>query len=287
MIVFGNLVYYIFWPLLFLQTLYKKKLSHQKKWIILSIFTFTTVLINPASAKYGFAFLLFILFRLKFSNIYAHNLFLISIIFSCLLIEFVPRYLLFNPLDIGFKTFRYKAFFTEPAYLGYWSAFAAYESLKLRKFKKSVIYLGLLVLSSSVGAFIYFFLTLLTRSSKRYILIAILFGILIFFFFENQIISKISSDSYSMIFRIENLTLAWESIIKNYGVPQGFGPLNVKTDQIGIMSGLLFFKAYGLLLLPLVFLIRFKVIRFIPALFLFLMVGNYWETPLLWHLKKK
>lgn len=286
MIFFGNLVYYLYWPFLFIQTLFKK-LRHKRTWNLLVAFTLITIVINPLTAKYGFVFLLFTLFRLKFPKIYTSNFFLFLILTSCILIEFVPKNLLFNPLDSGFRLLRYKAFFTEPAYLGYWSAFAGYESLVSRKYWKAAIFISLLFFSTSVGAFIYFFLSLIANKSRKIHLFAILFLILSLLIFQDQFFSKISDDSLSRVYRIQNFLLAWEYVLDNFGIPKGFGPIVINSDEIGVMSGLLYIKAFGVLIIPLIIIIRFKVTRFIAASFIFLMVGNFWETPLLWHLKKK
>lgn len=286
MIFFGNLVYYLYWPLLFIQTLYKK-LRHKRIWILLVAFTLITIAINPLTAKYGFVFLLFSLFRLKFPEIYSSNFFLFLIVASCVLIEFVPENLLFNPLDTGFRVYRFKAFFSEPAYLGYWSAFAGYESLVSRKYWKATIFISLLFFSTSVGAFIYFFLSVISNGSRKINLIGILILILSISIFQDQFFSKISTDSLSRLYRMQNFFLTWEYISDNFGIPRGFGPITINNDEIGITSGLLYVKAFGVLIIPLLIIIRFKIIRFIAASFLFIIVGNFWETPLLWHLKKK
>lgn len=287
MFLFGNLAFYIFWPLVTLQAVVKKTIRHPRVFFTLLFFTIGITVLNPSSAKYGLAFMAFVLFRLKLNRPERYSRLAILMILSCLLIEIFPRDLLFNPDNVGFRFWRYKAFFTEPAYLGYWSAYLAYELWRLNKFKQAFVFLVLLIMSSSVGAFLYFGLNFLYSGSKRVGILGVFLSIALFLLFKEQALAKAGADSLSRIYRIDNFLLTFRSIIESIGAPQGFGPLIIENKEVGVMSGLLFVKAFGFLLLPLYFILPHRLFRPIQAIFLFFMVGNFWETPFLWHFRKR
>lgn len=187
---------------------------------------------------------------------------------------------------------RSKALFSEPAFLGYWSSFLIFLSIKHQKHIHAIVFSGLLFISFSVGAFFYalllFNIFFKIKSIKVYIIIILSLFAFVFLGFKDQTLLKISSASASL--RFENVIFLYQEILKNFFIPYGAAPFKV-TGTLETFSSLSFIMILAKVISPFALLISSVLIfyklgikKIFPLIFIMLMSGNYWETPILLNL---
>lgn len=290
-IFFGNLSGTIFWILVLIAVLtglvYKKKISLPSLFYIEALLLISISVAYPDSAKYNFSFILLRIYTFIWPISLKNLSFLVL---ASLLIYFVPSSILqFEPLhgDTLFK--RQSGFFTEPAYFGYWSGYFVYISRVKKNIIGQIISAILLICSLSIGAFI-FTLLLCSKNIRNTLVLFLMVFVFVFFtdnYISNQFFLKMDLNGLSAVNRIANLDIASRAILNNAFLPSGFGPLLIRGEGVGVTSFLLLYlKAFGFF--GVVFLWKYfkNSSRKLAVIFLVLMVGNFWETPLLFLMKK-
>lgn len=217
-------------------------------------------------------------------------LFIISWIYNALNFSFIP--LQNDRIETYNVFFRVRLFFTEPAYLGYWSATLCFLSYQRNKNYLSVGFLFFLFISTSTGAYVYAFLLfscyyikITNKKAFLYIFIIFTFSAVIYYVNAEQIQSKLSTDSMSFLQRFDNFLTSISYIKEQEYLPSSFSPMLIGSESIGFLNfNLLLFKALSFFSL----LCFYRIIKFsrllLPYLFMSFMVGSYWETPLLFLL---
>jgi len=210
-----------------------------------------------------------------------------SWVYSFLQLNFIP--LQTRPDFLGSSFYRVRLFFTEPSYLGYWSAlFLLLSYINKLKFA-TLSFTFFLIISSSTGAFAFF--ALLTffyifdkkEVPKLKVLGFLSVAIFCFLYFNlEQIQSKISLESLSLLHRLDNFNFVLNYVIDSFPYPKGFGPIDNNGTPVGILNfNILLIKGLGVFAL-LLFFDLCKTPFVIPAyLLLSTMVGAFWEVPLL------
>lgn len=301
-----NLNWLIYIPILAVFSIFGIALAGIKRAQIITLLSFFSLLamlslLFPTSAKYNFLFGLVALSSLSFVELSQKRDF-IEFVLHCgsyfLLFAVVIEALLpigqflwsrpeFDQHTLGFL--RQRGLFSEPANLGYWAAWLGYLCHVLKLNRPLFLYVFLLFLSASTGAFLFFALLLLLEARKinfRLLSILSVFAFLTVTYVWEQILLKLSwEQSISLRDRIENLVFTLDYIQSRFPYPSGFGPIERWGVEIGILSFvLLLIKAFGALIVvfaPLLLRLFRRPITLIPVLFIFGAIGNFWETPLL------
>lgn len=283
----GNLKGIYFWPLILFFSLKKNHLTLSKKVLLPLIILIFAAILNPQSISYSLAFLIILIYRIINPKIEPNLIIVATFIIIFVISHLIPQEILYSSYLLENKTYRYKGLMTEPAYLGYWSSYFLYKSIESKKWIFSIFFALILFFTSSVGAFI-FLILLVSKNIKLYSFISLtLLSIPIIYFNYNQYLNKLDISALSAIDRIENLNITFKYLVQNNFLPMGYGPMSIDNIDIGIMNGLLHLKAFGFFLPFLIIKNKLKTTNKLATFFLLAMVGNFWETPILWLIERK
>lgn len=258
----------------------------------------------PDTTRYNLLFFLIVLFSLVFSDLAEDPRFLRFVLdfgsYFILVTIFVGVLLPLGPMLqsrpdfdqhlLGFL--RQRGLYSEPGLLGYWSAWLAYLSLVAKRYRSFVLYSLALFFASSAGAFLFFAALLITRIQNLSLKDVSLLGAfvaIVFGYLSEQIVAKFSmADTASLMNRLENAELTLYFIRQTFPYPAGFGPVFLDGIEFGVTSFLLLVpKSLGLLAifaLPLIWRLRSAPLTIFPILLISAVVGNFWETPILFAL---
>lgn len=263
---------------------------------------FISTIFEPRSTKYSLFFLLILIFYINLASLYLKNqnfslYFLWSASLSLVATVIIglvglPDSLLQSRPEFDsylFGVLRQRGLYTEPAYLGYWSALLFVLAYQKDLTLCMCLFALCFVLASSTGAMMFLILLALSQSRKFTILqiafLIILLAIMVYSFWDIAV-SKLISISYEN--RLANFATSYQFVTEEFPRPMGFGPIFVGNNEIGVTSfALLALKALGVFLIPFSIYVLIHVRSFLsilPLSFVIAAVGNFWEMPILFFL---
>lgn len=184
---------------------------------------------------------------------------------------------------------RQRGLYSEPAYLGYWSALLVFLAYKQKQHFCMWLFSSHLILSASTGSLgfliLLFFSSAKKLNARQLIFVTVVLSILVYFFWDIAA-SKIASASFEN--RMFNAQFAYVRISQFFPIPMGFGPVFYQGGEVGITSFfLLMVKALGGFAIPVLMFVIYRalpVLGILPLAFIVIAVGNFWETPILFFM---
>lgn len=261
-----------------------------------------SVIYEPRSTKYSVFFVAILVFYIILSDWYMRDekfriIFLRSasvFISGAIILGYVgmPESLYQSRPEFEnyiFGILRQRGLYSEPAYLGYWSALLFFMAYRQKLIFCVYLFAGHLILSASTGALaflILLFISTVSQLNVKQFIFATSFIFLWVYFFWDIAANKLGSRSFE--YRLANFQSTYDFILQEFPAPMGFGPIFYFDTEIGITSFLLLAtKAVGIFVIPFLIFLAFRarpVLGILPMAFLALAVGNFWETPILFFM---
>jgi hypothetical protein len=261
-----------------------------------------SMMIEPRSIKYSIFFIVMLVFYLLLSDRYVRNNDF-RIIFLRYASGFISGAVILGYLGLPeslyqsrpefenymFGILRQRGLYSEPAYLGYWSALLFFLAYNQKLTSCMCLFASHFILSASTGSLgflILLFVSSLQKFSVKKLMFITVFLFFLVYFFWDLASSKLVSASVED--RLFNAQFAYGHISQLLPAPMGFGPIFYRGAEIGITSFfLLATKAFGIFLIPIMIFLVFKArptLGILPLAFVALAVGNFWETPILFFM---
>jgi hypothetical protein len=261
-----------------------------------------SMMLEPRSTKYSIFFIVIFVFYLLLADRYMgdNNFRIIFLRYASGFISVaiflgylgLPEYLYQSRPEFEnyiFGILRQRGLYSEPAYLGYWSALLFFLAYKQKLTFFMWLFASHLILSASTGSLgflILLFISSLQKFSVKQLIFATVFPSLLVYFFWDFASSKLVSASFEN--RLFNAQFAYGYISQFFPAPMGLGPIFYHDEAIGITSFfLLATKAFGIFTIPIMIFLAFRArptLGILPLSFVAIAVGNFWETPILFFM---